>query len=1015
MLTVRRAYRCPAHRLRLFSLVSELQFLQHRSGSAYQFSEKRSLSTWGVSGTTSRRWFHVTNTQCQPEKDASFPRQDHSHVQVNQEQEDGEALGHSTLKEKGESKVPLGTPEECTPKQNPLEEIPVPDEPPEFDILEVPPKEEEPITALALLAALQDLIRQGKSDEVVAFCEQNGIPFENIVEAARQQVETEEAEAGAEAAPAEDADVHSTDTFEPEYPDKEEVPYPKNAKDSYKNFTEFEEQDPEKVVRGAKEMFRDTLPKNYLTEEEQEIYRRLYGEPLRETTPEDVGMPPPDVNEIKSSMKDQNGQNALLRETDKGNYEEVDYNFASEDTTSSHTSQQSPPIDPNAEQLDFIMATAKNRREYAALVKLQKDFDAAARQHIREEEAENKQDKGDEDVELNEEWDELEEQVALEPVEEQWPDDMEAYRSRSHPFTEDNRFRTHPKTILLSRENIIEPITEILKRTHVNHVREAGETNLGGPGFPHSPATRRNKYGMYPQFPVGLDAGAREMSEITADSYLSIIFPFNYATSLSTMTEVRKRMGSSWIRKLMSAHGGSGPRILDVGGGGAAARAWEDVIEAEWAIMKENGEVVGQAPEPHGRKTVIVGSDALRHRISRLLQNTTFLPRLPDYVHSQNIASRLMDSPAPSQGRKSYDLIIASHQFMKYSPAVNEKDSFRRDFMLENLWSLLNPDGGVLLVVEKGHPRGFEEVAEIRRRLLEEFIVTSDQTSEDIASVQIRSRKREHGRIIAPCTNHTHCPMYLNPGVTEGRKDFCHFKQRFIRPHFLQRLLQAKHFNHEDVQFSYLAIQRGVLPPSNLPSGKEAADRAFKGYLQAEDPPHPSILPRNILQPLKRTGHVVFDLCTPEGQLERWTLPRSYSRQAYHDARKAKWGDLWALGAKTRVHRAPRLGRKGTQKEAMLKRVYRVEKEYDEEGNEQLVVPALGKAFSNKTGAGGNKEAGKMKNKKQKVTVKRTSRHNRKVEFMKEMREREEAQGSRFRDLEAGFSGEASGAKEVEK
>jgi hypothetical protein len=37
-------------------------------------------------------------------------------------------------------------------------------------------------------------------------------------------------------------------------------------------------------------------------------------------------------------------------------------------------------------------------------------------------------------------------------------------------------------------------------------------------------------------------------------------------------------------------------------------------------------------------------------------------------------------------------------------------------------------------------------------------------------------------------------------------------------------------------------------------------------------------------------------------------VPRSFSRQAYRDARKSDWGDLWALGAKTRVHRNLRIG-----------------------------------------------------------------------------------------------------------
>jgi hypothetical protein len=90
---------------------------------------------------------------------------------------------------------------------------------------------------------------------------------------------------------------------------------------------------------------------------------------------------------------------------------------------------------------------------------------------------------------------------------------------------------------------------------------------------------------------------------------------------------------------------------------------------------------------------------------------------------------------------------------------------------------------------------------------------------------------------------------------------------------------------------------------------------AFEGFGDSgrqppgTEPPHPMSLPRNVSRPLKRHGHVLLDLCTPAGKLERWIVPQSHGRQEYRDARKAKWGDLWALGAKTRTERKVRLGR----------------------------------------------------------------------------------------------------------
>jgi len=181
--------------------------------------------------------------------------------------------------------------------------------------------------------------------------------------------------------------------------------------------------------------------------------------------------------------------------------------------------------------------------------------------------------------------------------------------------------------------------------------------------------------------------------------------------------------------------------------------------------------------------------------------------------------------------------------------------------------------------------------------------------------------------------------------------------------------LQAKDRNHEDVQFSYLAIQRGrdqrkpeydILGNGNV-RGDEATDAAFKGHEFVDDAVRtkggndeaeaghagvPQIktevntltLPRIILPALKRRGHIILDVCTPAGKLERWTVPRSFSKQAFRDARKARWGDLWALGAKTRIPRSVRLGKPRDEQskkseKGKKKRKQLIEIGVDSEGN----------------------------------------------------------------------------------
>ncbi|KAI8957759.1 mitochondrial small ribosomal subunit Rsm22-domain-containing protein [Daldinia sp. FL1419] len=660
--------------------------------------------------------------------------------------------------------------------------------------------------------------------------------------------------------------------------------------------------DIEITVRQAKHAFGDTLPKDYLNEEEYKLYERLYGAPLRETRPEDVGIPTSDyVPEEASYDSYDSSKRVLLREGEDGRLEELVYEAdtaipptedsdASEDIFAANieTSQGLP----SEAGLTHINAVAKSQREYDALVRLQKDFENTQLRATEEDEF-------DEEEPVEEEEDEVEE-------DEREPDvRFHTEDSRVHQYTRMGRWGTDPSTIHLPKADFVDPISQLLKRTSSRHIKETAEKIFGGARLPHSVATPRASKNLE-QEPVAMEAGQRNMNEIEADAYIATNLPGMYASVMSTLVEVRKRLGSEWISKLISRGNGEGPRVLDVGAGGAGLAAWQQVLQAEWDLMSEGGKKPNHGPP--GKKTVVVGSEHLRQRISRFLHDTTFLPRLPDYIHSENNPDMLDASDKP-QPKKSFDIIIASHLLLPL------KDEYRRKALIDNLWKMLSPEGGILIIMEKGHPRGFEAVADVRSRLLNEFII-SPMATPGLLDDQIElQRERERGMIVAPCTNHKECPMYLNPGVSSGRKDFCHFTQRFIRPPFLQKVLGATHRNHSDINFSFIAVQRGTLPdtePVDLPiQGSNATKRAFKGYENAEEEPNALLLPRNILHPLKRHGHVVLDLCTPAGKIERWTVPKSFSKQAYRDARKAQWGDLWALGAKTRVERNIRLGRAG--------------------------------------------------------------------------------------------------------
>ncbi|GAB0137848.1 hypothetical protein EsDP_00006101 [Epichloe bromicola] len=654
--------------------------------------------------------------------------------------------------------------------------------------------------------------------------------------------------------------------------------------------------DIEKVVRETKQRFRDTLPRGYLNEQEYALYERLYGPPLRETEPEDVGIPA--HADMSPGIPRSDDEGTLLRELESGEFEEVVYKVEKQLEESDLAQDAASSAEKNGHRLvekapGYVDMVARSRREHEALQRLVQDFEAAQKTANRVED----------EVAIDEE-----EQMEAEELPYWPPEEVEETGEREpgetrrfHCYTLDGRFHGSPVEISLPRDEFISPIRELLERTHVKHVKEAAETAFGGRGLPTSPSTPEGmKNGRMGG--VGLPPDQRHMTEIEADAFLASYLPPAYASIVSIMSEVRKRVGSDWIQSRLKQGRDGGLSVLDAGAGGAGLVAWEQIAKAEWDLLEEKGEARG--PQPTGKKTVIAASDRLRHRLKNFLHDTTFLPRLPDYEHSGKMQGEHLDAGSKPQTRKSFDLIIASHLFLK------EKQDHYRQAVLNNLWSLLNKDGGVLIVIEKAHPRGFEAVAHVRDSILNQFLLPQAGEAQGRPEEfnPAYHRELEQGHIIAPCSNHGACPMYKEAGKSKGRRDYCHFSQRFVRPQFYAQMLGKQANNNQgEVEFSYVAFRRGV-PKSSNTTGKEATEQAFQGFEHSELAPDMQTLPRLVLPPLKRKGHVTLDLCTPEGKIERWTVPKSLSKLAYHDARKSRWGDLWALGAKTRVLRNVRAG-----------------------------------------------------------------------------------------------------------
>lgn len=690
----------------------------------------------------------------------------------------------------------------------------------------------------------------------------------------------------------------------------------------------------ESIVHQARQTFGETLPTDFLSTEEYRIYERLYGAPVEVTRPEDIGLLQAENEEYHDQAS--STKNLLFREDTAGNLEEVEY--LQEDL------RQDEPVDVEAEnetseenekELDFQGDSREAReKDFKARVALFRDIARANREQSVETDDAGpivavdgyqgqrslKDSLGETEEPLDE--DGRHDEQEDEDLEDGEDDFVSGDSLRTHPLTVAARSGTSPATLQIPKSLIVEPVTAILRDASNKHLSEIAQKTFGGIGLPNSTATPSTAGRHLQQAPIALEASQKYMGEMEGNVYLAAIMPGAYAAVMSTLIEIRKRIGSEWLRSLLRKE--DGPRILDAGAAGAGVQAWREVLRAEWKSMNSDG-VSEDTPAPLGKATVITGSNVLRHKASRLLENTTFLPRLPDYNPERDHPT--LGTPNVVQPRKQYDLILAPHTLWSL------KEDYMRKNQVQNLWSLLNPAGGVLVIIEKGVPRGFELVAGAREMLLNRHIASpnsSETTSDPQSEQESPHGPKESGMIIAPCTNHGRCPMYTTPGQSKGRKDLCHFSQRFIRPPYLQRILGHNDRNHEDIKFSYIAVQRGLdhRQTQSIMQGAQATEAALNGYEMEGPLPHMLSLPRTVLPPIKRRGHVVLDLCTPAARIERWTVPKSFSKQAYRDARKSRWGDLWALGAKTAIPRNIRLGTKN--KKANGKSVHELDPRRDD-------------------------------------------------------------------------------------
>ena len=694
----------------------------------------------------------------------------------------------------------------------------------------------------------------------------------------------------------------------------------------------------ESIVREARQIFGEGLPQDVLNEDEFRVYCRLYGKPVSRSK-ESEGDPL--QGELGEEAFDGRTQQLLDRDGDAVEYQ----SSTGHEAKHSHGGFYGPevvrdPAHPSTSKHNIFPSQAQT------FAHSPDSLEGQAREIANQLGGELYDSEDANELAFN--------------VRESPPN------TKSHPLTNLGRFATSPRTVYLPQNAFVKAVDRLLGEFSNKHLKEVCERTFGGGGLPNSPLTPRSGRTM-PQVPIPLEASRHSLSQMEANAFMTVTMTSTYAALMSVLVETRKRLGTSWLANLLAQPGG--PRILDAGGGGVAVLAWREIVKAEWEALHTSDP--SPPPPPSGRSVVLTGSPTLRQRAAALLQNTTFVPRLPDYIHVRDTETLEDDRPAPH--RKEFDIIFAPHTIWPL------KEEWERKQHVQNLWSLLHPDGGVLILLEKGVPRGFEAVAAARELLLHRYIESPDSPTypnplNEATSGDGPEVEKGKGMIIAPCTNHGRCPMYAVPGLSRQRKDYCSFQQRYIRPPFLQRILGATDRNDDDVDFSYLSVMKGrdlrEDPPREgssskqgvtAPTPEEQTIAAFEGHdgLASPSPSNPDLsaegvsddsslnslstssavfrqLPRLVFAPIKRPGHIILDVCTPSATIERWIVPKSYSKVAFRDARKSQWGDLWALGAKTRTPRNLNLGFQGTNPKAERRRERGGEKDDDRAGRKMI-------------------------------------------------------------------------------
>ncbi|KAM0749740.1 Rsm22-domain-containing protein [Meredithblackwellia eburnea MCA 4105] len=386
----------------------------------------------------------------------------------------------------------------------------------------------------------------------------------------------------------------------------------------------------------------------------------------------------------------------------------------------------------------------------------------------------------------------------------------------------------------------------------------------------------------------------------TSLAYLAGLMPVVYAATLHALTVTRNRLAliSDW----------EPDRVVDYGSGtGSAAWAVQEVwgpilhdgVEArEYVGLDGSKDMIELSSSLFGVLPMSVGGVSGSGTVEKGIRLKARAHQLPIPSPSSALAkmqlgpsSMASSHVSAEEGKKGGKKTLALCAFTLGEQGTREK----RKEMVRAMWA---SGAEVIVIVDRGTPAGSRMVIEAREQLL--MYGRRETVMEEETQSQPSSSGRKKGAfVVAPCPHDGDCPLH------HSSRSFCHFSQRVRSPPFLRH---TKHSTkgESDSKFSYVVIQRGERPssPSSTLNIDQLVETAVTDALQ-QIPFQPLQAPRNIMEhpgdelrwprvvaaPLKRSGHVIIEVCSASEQLERHTIPKSQGKQEYYDARKVAWGD----------------------------------------------------------------------------------------------------------------------------